>query len=68
MKAITADFFSLVPRHGFPALKQQSTGWKELGLPEPKQHKKDPSDDKSVVMVSMRHDYGEAPLSPVSPL
>jgi hypothetical protein len=67
MKAITSEFFALIPRAGFPSSKPQSIGWKELGLPLPTQHKKDTSDDKSVVMVSMRHDYGEAHLSPVSP-
>jgi hypothetical protein len=64
MKAITSEFFGLIPRDGFPPLKQQTIKWAELGLPQPVL-KKDSQNDRNVVVVSMRHDYGEAQLSPV---
>lgn len=65
MKAITSDFWNRIPRAGFPQDKQQSQRWKELGLPQPTL-RKDAEDNKNVVMVSMRHDYGEPQFSPVS--
>ena len=65
MKAITSDFWSRIPRAGFPQDKQQSQKWKDLGLPQPTL-RKDAEDDKNVVIVSMRHDYGEPHCSFVS--
>lgn len=64
MKAITSDFFGLIPKDGFPRFKHQTNKWAELGLPQPVA-KKDSQNDRNVVVVSMRHDYGEAQLSAV---
>lgn len=63
MQAITLGFFNRIPRAGFPPSKQQSQKWKELGLPQPAMTTKQQcDDDRMVVMLSMRHDYGSSGL------
>jgi hypothetical protein len=64
MKAVTSDFWNRILGAGIPQDNQQWQKWKELGLPQPTL-RKDAKDDKNMIMVSMRHDYGKPPISPV---
>ena len=54
------SLFTSVSRDGFPAPKQTSQKWKQLGLPEPTSNKRPEDDTKMLVLCSLRHDYGKS--------